>query len=142
MPHKIDWYIPEQILFCYRWGDSTEDTIRAYLDDASAVIATTTYPTPHLITHLQNVETKVTIAQLIRVLRAYEHFQIGGWAINIRNTSKVAKMLTTLGTQFFHSRSYFADSIEEGIEFLRQADPNLDWDAANPDVIDIDIAAK
>jgi hypothetical protein len=145
MPFETKWYIKNQIVFVRAWGNlSIEDTqdfnhcLDQYIQEGvqEYVEMGISDGEVHFLQdgrEIGSVPTSMT--QLQKTLKVASNIGCG-WIISIsRPRSKVAFMINNLVMSVMQMQFKRVNTVEEAIAFLKDADPNINWDNADESVL-------
>ena len=133
----IDWLIEGEVIYQQWWGTGTLDDAR-YVNRRTLELFAE-YPDRPLIHSLVNAvyqeKTEVSIASARRIYTVLDHRQIGWILMSSDNT-----FLAFFGNIILQLRNKIRfrvlKSLDDSIDFLKEADDSIHWDQADWSVIE------
>lgn len=134
MAYNIDWFIPGRVLFVYLGGVSTVEEahqssaeMKRFLDSGKPLV--------HMIFDDSDLEkVPVSIAEMQKTMQVFKHPSMG-WLLAIGDVNAPVRFASFMVTQLFHVRFRRFTSGRELLDFLKDQDQTLDWEAAHYDVL-------
>ena len=135
MSYSVDWYIENEIIYLYYWGESTADELRDSLLTVIDMIKKSPRQLIHVLTDVGDVNQPVSPKQSLEVIREVGSDDQMGWNIVLREKSVMIKIGIAFGTSIFKTRNRAFDTLAEAEAFLAEKDPTINWDKVNKSVI-------
>lgn len=134
MPYKIDWYIENEIIYHYIYGDMTGDELKQNLADLMQTVESSPRPLVHVIADQGDVSHGLSPKEMLAVLRSISLPDKLGWVILLRENSVLFKMSSAIATSLFKVRTRSFPDLEEAEAFLKAVDTTISWDNANQEI--------
>jgi len=129
MPYKINWIIPNQILYIYSYGFTSltdgENMIRESFELAEKTLEDHEFLV-HVITDSRHVtKNDVNVNDMRRIFSEQKgRAQRPGWTMVV-TPSPILRFLGSIALQFMDVRGRQVATVEDAIEFLVDSDDNL-----------------
>lgn len=142
MPYRVDWLIPDQVVIMIYWGEQTVDDLRNALIEGNRLGAVSPYENVHSISDNRRVSKTISLSNAMRISYSLQQKTLIGWAITIGNLDVLLTMIVRVSRTLLGIPIQMVNSMDEALAFLREAQPDLSWDALNQQVLDFDIDDK
>lgn len=136
MPHKVEWYIENQIIFTRFWGETTLREVLEHGDELDAYFDQSDRPLVHLITDASQVTKGITLKDAAQLAKEGHLHPKSGWSIMVGQKDMLVKFATNVARQLFKMRQRTFDTNEEALAFLKEIDVTIDWSKADPRVVE------
>ena len=129
MPYKIDWIIPNQVLYIYSYGYTSltdgENMIRESFELAEKTLDNHEFLV-HVVTDSRHVtKSDVGVNDMRRIFSEQKgRAQRPGWSIVV-TPSPIMRFLGAIALQFMDVRGRQVATVEDALEFLADSDENL-----------------
>ena len=134
MAHQVAWYIDQQVLYLATWGTVDTEELEVILSALFGMVDESDHPKIHLIVDDAQVQTQISIAGAIPILRRYYKPRFG-WVGTIGKTSAVIRLITGVLSQVMGMRLHRFPTIADALVFLKEYDKTLNWDIADQSVL-------
>ncbi len=135
MPYSIDWYIENEIIYLYYFGENTVNDLRESLSEVVDMCKKSPHPLVHILTDVSNLSEPVSLKESLEVIREVGTDQKMGWNVVLGEKSTLMKLGIAFGASIFKTRNRAVDTLEEAEAFLAEKDITLNWDKVNKSVI-------
>jgi hypothetical protein len=134
MPITHQWIIPQRVIYVRWYGEITIADAQDANRNTAQFIEEGIAPV-HMLRD-DSAITKippVTPRQLLDALHAVRDPRFG-WAVNIGHSNALVRTLTDLYSKFTRIRIHRAETLEEALNFLKQADESLNISDMQQDI--------
>lgn len=136
MPHKSRWYIEKEVLYAQFWAETTILDARTFLEEMNAYARQGHRPQVHVLVDLSRVTRPLGVAGLAQAVYNFTPDPRLGWAVTVSDRNSALKMTVRLAYQLLGAQRRSFDTLQEALDFLRLSDPDIDWNKADPHVLE------
>ena len=137
MPYSMNWYIPDEILYIHYSGVTTIEEMRESLLEMKRLMDSSPRNLIHAISDVGDITQSVPLKDSIKIVREVGQHARAGWTIVIREKSIIIKMQSALATSIFKLRYRTFDTMDQALAHLKVSDAELNWDKADPSVVEL-----
>jgi hypothetical protein len=127
MPYQVSWYVEQRVILCSATGVVTSEDIHHMNHDTQTYVRAG-QPLVHVLCDLNGLTKYPTnIAGMRQSLEQMDHERMG-WVIVCGAGNALLRFVASLITQFIipNVRLRMFDTLEQGIDFLREHDSTLE----------------
>lgn len=127
MPYQVSWYVEQRVIYCRAYGVASVEDIH-HLNHETQSYVRAGQPLVHVLCDLKGLTKYPTnIAGMRQSLEQMDHERMG-WVIVCGAGNALVRFIASLITQFIipNVRLRMFDTLEEGIDFLREHDVTLE----------------
>lgn len=133
MPYTVDWYVPNQVIYCRVFGNATIDEIVLANEDMITLLETQGNAHIHIITDVLELKnTPITLSKLSDASKSVRH-ENAGWHIVVTDRRLFEFLSNTISQIWRNSHVKGASTLTDAIAILKKNDPDIHWsnDAIN-----------
>ncbi len=134
--YRIEWYIPDQILFVKHWGATQADEVRVQMETMNAELERSTSDSIHVIIDLSGVTKALKVKDFPKAFAHYKTHPKYRWTMMVGQKDPLVRFASTVATTLFRAPLRAFSTNSEAVEFLKTIDPMIDWSKANPSVLE------
>jgi len=136
MPYDMEWLVKDEVLFITVRSKLTDtEEQRNFFQEVVDLTMDAREPF-HIITDMRQQTGRMSVGDATDM--AF-HYSLQGkikWVISVGDIGYKNIYLSELIAQLFGVRLLPTEKIADAIEFLRQEDPDIDWDSADYSIIE------
>ncbi|MCA9895875.1 MAG: hypothetical protein KC615_22980 [Anaerolineae bacterium] len=134
MPYSLDWFIPNQVIYCHYADAPTEEEIRLSIRTIIQMMDSSDSPYIHVITDTGDITKPLPPKKTLEISKEEGTHERTGWNLIIRERSALVKMGVAFGSILIKSQMRSFKTLEDAEAFLKSVDGLLNWDQVNSSV--------
>lgn len=138
MPFQTQWYIPNQILFTRYWGEQTADEFAGSIKALYSKVDGSDRFIVHSIADVSDLTKPISFVEAMRVIAKTRGHSRAGWILSYGERDSLMRFVASASIQILHLRFRIFNTFQECCDFLKEVDPDLDWERADPLVLRVE----
>ncbi|MEZ4670888.1 MAG: hypothetical protein R3E39_23540 [Anaerolineae bacterium] len=134
MPYTVNWYIENEVIYVHYSGAATTEMMRDSMATMQAMIENSPRHMVHTITDVGDITKPMNPKDALENARDMAPNARTGWTIVLREKSVVVKVGVMVGASVFKTRVKSCSTTADAIACLKEIDPELSWDRADPSI--------
>lgn len=128
MAFEINWYVDQQVIHARYWGVQTEEELTAAIHKIIELVNSSPHEYVHRITDVSGLVTPLPLVKTIKIVRNHNLAYMPGWSITVGERNPVIKFIISGVRLVANQQMRSVNTFDDAIEFLKQADPSIQWD--------------